>query len=417
MGTPLVFLVAYRQLFSRAHSGFLRTVSVLSVCGLGIGVAALLVLDSFMTGFRGSIMDALSRINPPIIVTAPGSSGLQNSDLEYVSRLAGRTAGLGHTCPMLENTAIASGRGGEVAGIMVRGVDWEDMARTTLLDELVGESYSRGLIIGEPLAERMGVAAGDTLRLASAENALLSGMGSAIVDTIIHARIGSVVDMGIDDYNTGMVVMDIETARALFRSGVEATSVGVAVAGSEADPVREAVKMDAALRDGYVDSRHGRFLSAQAFIQRHENLFRALGLEHLAMTVVLALITVVALLNLSSALAMIALEHRRDLGVMRAMGASPGFLARTSLLQGGLIGTMGASGGVAFSVLLIYLANNVFQIRLESSIYWVSALPGRFQPEVAGLIAACTVLACLLAALFPALTSLSVSPSEAVRYE
>lgn len=414
---PLVLQVAYRQLFSRAHSGFLRTVSVLSVCGLAIGVAALLVMDSFMTGFRGSIMDALSRINPSIVVTAPGSNGLVESDLAYLRHLAGQAPRLGRVCPMLENTAMASGRGGEVAGVMVRGVDWDDMARVTLLDELVGESYTHGLIMGGPLAERLGVAGGDTLRLASTENAMLSGMGSAVVDTIISVRVGSVVDMGIEDYNTGLVVIDLSTAKALFSSELEATSAGVAVVGTDADPVSEAARLDAALRDGYVNSRHQRFLSAQAFVQRHRNLFRALGLEHLAMTVVLALITVVALLNLSSALAMIALEHRRDLGVMRAMGASPGFVARTSLLQGGLIGTMGSLAGIAFSLLLIFLANNVFQIRLESSIYWISVLPGRFQPEVAGLIAVCTVLACLLAALFPAMTSLSVSPSEAVRYE
>jgi len=155
----------------------------------------------------------------------------------------------------------------------------------------------------------------------------------------------------------------------------------------------------------------------QAFISTHRNLFAALGLEKTGMTIVLALISVVAMLNLLSALNMIAIEHRRDNGVLRSMGASPGMIISTGLMQGGIIGLCGALAGGIFAVLVITLINSFFPIRLESSVYWIDVLPGKVQPLLIMSIGFATIAACFIVSLFPALYAIKVPPSEAVRYE
>jgi len=135
------------------------------------------------------------------------------------------------------------------------------------------------------------------------------------------------------------------------------------------------------------------------------------------MTIVLGLITVVALLNLSSALSMIAMEHLRDLGVLRAMGASPGTILGMALSQGFLLGILGCMAGAAFAVAVQYSVNTVIPIRLEGSVYWIESLPASLQPGQAAAVLLLTLSACLAASLFPAVKALGVPPAECIRNE
>jgi len=174
--------------------------------------------------------------------------------------------------------------------------------------------------------------------------------------------------------------------------------------------------MSSYLRESYIAGDCD-YMVCTAFISAHGNLFAALGLEKTAMTIVLALISFVALLNLLSALNMIAIEHRRDTGVLRSMGASPRMIVAAGLMQGGIIGATGALAGSMFALVVVFTINNYFPIRLESSVYWIDILPGKVQPLlIIGIITA-TISACFAASLFPAFNAIRVSPSKAVRYE
>lgn len=415
MRLRLLLGIASRQLASRSHSGVVRLVSALSVAGIAIGVASMLLLQGFMNGFQRSISGFLTAANPPLLVSCPSDGILTPGDIAVITEAARGIDGVTTISAAVEKAAVASGRGGSVAGVIVRGVDWQSEFAVTGLHRLLG-SVPDGAVVGRLLAARLSISEGDTIRLASTESATLSAAGRALVDTIIAVRVASVCDFGLEEYNSGLVAVHRATAEALFGCPGLYTYAGLGLEPG-VDPVAAASRLGEVLREEYVESRTERFMLCEAFISRHANLFRAFGLERLGMTIVLGMITVVALLNLSSALSMIALEHRRDFGVLRAMGAPPGTLVGIALSQGAFLGLAGSGAGALFAAAIHSIVNTVLPIRLESSVYWIDTLPSRIDPVQSAAVIAGVVAACLLASVFPALRALSVPPAECVRHE
>jgi lipoprotein-releasing system permease protein len=408
--------IAWRQILSRSNSGFVRTVSLLSVAGIAIGVAALIILNSFMDGFSDNIMRQLSSINAPMEIRIPGGYVFGREELLQAEETAAGYQAVTGTSPVLEKTVVIAGNSGDVAGVRMRGIDWSvepELVSGERLSEIRVEG--RGAVLGNILAERLGVDQGDTVRLASTDVTQFSSMGRLLVDTIVAVRVGAVTDFGIEEYNSSLLLTDLDTAVLLFREPIAATTVSVGLADG-ADPVLTAADLTEDFRQSFI-SGYGEYMVCDSFISSHKNLFAALGLEKTGMTIVLALIGVVALLNLLSALTMIAIEHRRDIGVLRSMGAKPSMILMTGLFQGGIIGFGGAAMGSAFAIASITVINSLFPIRLESSVYWVDTLSGEMQPLVIAGIGIMTVFACFVASLFPAIRAVAVNPSEAVRYE
>ncbi len=416
MKLSLIIRIAWRQIFNGSNSGFVRTVSSLSIVGIAIGVAALIILNSFMDGFSESILKQLSSIHPPMEVRIPGGYSLEPDDIHFVENLAAMSESITSVSPVLEKTVVAAGNSGDVAGVRIRGVDW-DIEPSLVSGERMSDLgiCGQGTVMGIALAERLGISRGDTIRLASTDATQFSAMGRLLVDTIVSVSVSAVTDFGIDEYNTSIIITDLTTASLLFRDPIRATSLSVGLT-EEADPVSEAESISTILRESYI-AGECEYMVCSAFISAHQNLFAALGLEKMGMAIVLALISVVAMLNLLSALNMIAIEHRRDTGVLRSMGASPGTIVSAGLMQGGIIGLSGALLGSIFAVLVTIMINSFFPIRLDSSVYWIDVLPGKVQPLLILGIGFATITACFIASLFPALRAIKVSPSEAVRYE
>lgn len=407
--------VAARQLWSRSHSGVVRMVSALSVAGIAIGAAALVLLDSFMNGFQGSIADCLSLSNPPVLVTSPAGGVLSDADLALLDDLSGGLEGLSGVSPFVEKPVVAAGNGGNVTGVVMRAVDpslESGVSRVALGMPSDGPSA----VLGTVLARRLSVQEGDSIRVASTEGVEMTATGRALVDTILSLRVEAVRDFGLSEYNSDLMVTNLGVASVLFPGRPEYTGAGIGV-DEGGDPAALAEELSSILKEEYVGARHDRYLVAESFMSRHANLFRAFGLERFAMTVVLALITVVALLNLSSALSMIALEHRRDLGVLRAMGAGPSDLVRSALLQGLLLGGAGCVLGGILSGLIILASGRLFRIGLEGSVYWVDTLTARVDPAHIAAVMAFIMASCLAASIVPAAGAVSIPPGECVRHE
>ncbi len=398
MKQKLIWALARRHVWSDANSTVVRIVSILSVAGVAIGVAALVILQAFMGGFTEAIASGLSTMNPPLHIYAPGGGNLNDFDLGVVQEIAEDIPGITRVEGILEKAAVVSGAAGTVSGAIVRGTNEAE------------------LIIGIDLARELDIGAGDEIRIASTAGAEISGMGRVLVDTIATLVVDSVGDFGIEEYNNSLVILPLHISRNIFRAQGELSSLGGYVERGF-DPVVLSSMLDSALNEEYVGGGWPVYMSCIPYLAFHGNLFKALGLERIAMTIVLALITVVALLNLSSALTMIALEHRRDVGVMRAMGLAPSGVFSISIIRGFLLGGSGALVGLAFSWISIFVVNRYFPIRLDGTVYWIDVLPGVFPVGTALVVTLATVLVCLIVSLFPAFSALYRSPSEALRYE
>ena len=393
-----LWALARRHVWSDSNSTVVRMVSALSIAGVAIGVAALVILQAFMGGFTEAIAAGLTAINPPLHIYVPGGGHMDDFDLGVVQSIASGIPGITGVEGMLEKPAVVSGAPGTVSGAMVRGCS------------------SVGLTIGMDLARELNVTAGDEIRIASTAGVEVSGMGRVLVDTIVVLVVDSVGDFGIEEYNSSLVLLPLGTARDIFRAQGELTSLGADVS-TGTDPVMASELLNSALYEDYVGGGWPVYMSCIPYLAFHGNLFKALGLERIAMTIVLALITVVALLNLSSALTMIAMEHRRDIGVLRAMGLSPSGVFRISILRGLLLGGTGGAAGLLFSWISILAVNRYFPIKLDGTVYWIDVLPGVFPVATALTVTLFTILVCLAVSVFPAVSALSRSPSEALRYE
>ena len=398
MREKLLWALARRHVWSNANSTVVRMVSILSIAGIAIGVAALVILQAFMGGFTRSIAQGLTSMNPPLHIYVPGGGYMDDFDLGVVQSIASEIPGIAGVEGVLEKPAVVSGAAGTVSGAMVRG------------------GSNDGLTIGTDLARELDVKAGDEIRVASTAGVEVSGMGRVLVDTIVTLTVDSVGDFGIEEYNSSLVLLPLGTARDIFKAHGELTSLG-AYLETGVDPVEAAGMLDSALNEEYTGGGWPVYMSCIPYLAFHGNLFKALGLERTAMTLILALITVVALLNLSSALTMIAMEHRRDIGVLRAMGLAPSGVFRISVLRGFLLGGSGAFAGLIFSWVSIFAVNRYFPIKLDGTVYWIDSLPGVFSLTTALFVTFSTILVCFVVSLFPAFSALSHSPSEALRYE
>ncbi len=400
MSRKLLWSLAFRQVWSNANSPVVRIVSLLSVAGIAIGVAALVILQAFMGGFTSAIAQGLSAVNPPLYVYAPGGEAMNDFDLGIVQEIADSIPGITGVTGILEKSAVVSGGQGTVSGAVVRGVG----------------GGSDKVIIGDELARILDSEVGGEIRIASSAGLEISGAGRVLVDTIAAFTVDSIADFGIAEYNKSLVIIPLAWARSVFRAGSDLTAAGASLAPGY-DPVAAAELLDSVLYEEFVQGGWPVYMSCIPFLSFHGNLFRALGLERTAMTIVLALITVVALLNLSSALAMIAMEHRRDTGVLRAIGFPDSGVFRVSVLRGLILGGTGAVSGLLVSIASVFLVNRLFPIKLDGSVYWVDTLPGVFPAASAALVTMVTVAVCVMVSMFPAASSLSFSPSEALRYE
>ncbi len=228
MKQKLLWALARRHVWSNANSTVVRMVSILSMAGIAIGVTSLIILQAFMGGFTEAITTGLTKMNPPLHIYVPGGTYMDDFDLGVVQSIADEIPQISVIQGILEKPAVVSGAPGTVSGAMVRGVTGTE------------------LIIGKDIARELGVTAGDEIRIASTAGVEISGMGRVLVDTIATLIIDSVGDFGIEEYNSSLIVVPLNTARGIFRAPDQLTSLGGYVNTGE-DPVEAAELLNSAL--------------------------------------------------------------------------------------------------------------------------------------------------------------------------
>lgn len=396
------------------RNGFVSFISALSLIGIALGVAALIVVLSVMNGFQRDVRDRMLSVLSHIeIIAAPGPlvdwPSLIQRSLQHPEVVA--------AAPFVAGQAMLT-HGDQVRGVLVRGIDpvresqVSDLAGQVsegALDALIPGSF--GVVLGQGLARQLGVAVGDRLTLIAPQGTVTP---AGVVPRVRQFKVVAVFASGHFEYDSGLVLMHWSDAGALFRVA------GVSGVRLKTRDIHQAPRIASEL-----EARLDPSLYARDWSRENRNWFAAVQIEKRMMFMILTLIVAVAAFNLVSMLVMTVTDKRGDIAILRTLGAAPRSIMAIFVTQGAMVGLMGTVVGVALGTLLALYVGDVVALferalnvqLLPPGIYFISYLPSEVRvSEVASIGVMSSVLA-LLATLYPSLRAARVQPAEALRYE
>jgi lipoprotein-releasing system permease protein len=414
--SPYELAVGLRYTRARKGSGrnaFISFIALMSMAGIALGVAALIVVLSVMNGFQQELRNRILSVASHIEVR--GIPAL--ADWETVARLALENPRVKAAAPYVLGQAMLSA--GDVnRGVIVRGIDpsREDtvadvgshMRRGSLADLKPG---GFGIVLGSEVARALGVLVGDTV-VAITPQGTVTPAGT--LPRIKSFRVVGIFEIGMYEFDSGLALIDLADAQKLYRvdgvSGVRLKLDDLFAAPTVARELAQTMRTDAELRD---------------WTQSHANFFRAVQIEKRVMFIILTLIVAVAAFNIVSAQVMLVTDKQADIAILRTLGASPASILTIFVIQGALIGVIGTMIGVAGGVALALNVETVVPAIertlgvtfLDKSIYYISDLPSDLQRADVVTVAVIALVLALVATLYPSWRAARVNPAEALRYE
>lgn len=419
--------VALRYLFARRKQAFIYVISAMSVLGVAIGVAALVVVLGVYNGFTTDIRDKILGANAHIIVSGPlgaltappsgpGSSPEDGaSGITGVLRRIDATPGVVGSTPFLYAEGMLSSPSG-VKGVVLRGIDPHTAPSVlSMLDDLTSgsvdkltpstESAPPGVLVGKELAQRLGLAVGSRVNLLSPSGQKTT---AGFQPRIRPFRVAGVFRTGMFEYDSSLGFISLAAARDLLGlpadqiSGIEVTVKDV----YKADTVAAALQKEL-----------GPLASVRTWMDMNANLFAALKLEKIGMFILLAMVVLIGSFSIVTTLVMLVMEKTHDIAILMSMGATKGMIRRIFMLQGTIIGVVGTLLGYVLGIGLALLLQRYQFIKLPPGVYTLDHLPILLEWGDIAIIGLSAMLLCFLATIYPARQASSLEPAEALRFE
>jgi lipoprotein-releasing system permease protein len=412
---PYELSVALRYLRARSRNGFISFISLLSMLGIGIAVAVLIVVLSVFNGFEAELQTRVLGMASDATIT--GFDG-PLEDWRVLRERSLEQADIVAAAPFVEGQALASA-GEALAGVAVRGIDpslergvsnIEPMLVAGTLAALEEGRYN--ILIGAALAEALDVALGDRIVLWLAQG-FVTPVG--IAPRQRSFTVSGIFDAGMYEYDRGLVFIDMQTAATLFGTRGRANGLRFAVADIyNAGQIATQLARD--LGGGFYVSD---------WMRQNGNSFRSIQLTKGIFFVILSLVIAVAAFNIVSTLVMVVRDKRGDIAILRSIGAAPRSILAVFAGQGTLIGLLGIAFGVVLGLSVVAVLEPAvqaieswFQIDLLSAeAYFISDLPTQARLVEVAQIALLTLIITVAATLYPAFSAARQLPAEALRYE
>jgi len=404
------WMVALRYLRSPHRPAVLRLVTLLSIVGVGAGVATLVIALAMNTGFRQALRDRLLGVTAHVNLKPVGTDGIRNYT-DLIARLE-KVPGVRSIAPAIYNTVLLSS-GGSARGVVLKGIDPEMESRSDeALRKIVSGSANfapdadgiQPLLVGKILADELKVGAGDYVTLTSPQGTLTP---FGLLPKSRRFRICGIFDSGFYDYDANWGFVTLSSAQGLADIGDVVSLLEVRVTRLD-DAARIANALKEAAGAGYTTT---------TWIEENRALFRALSLEKLVTALFIGLITFVAGLNILVVLTMTVADKARDIAVLVAMGARRAQIRRIFVFQGFVVGAIGTLSGLIGGYGLSWIANAWRLIPLNPEVYAIPYVPFRSSAFDAIWIAAASLAICSLATLVPARAASRIFPVEILRFE
>jgi lipoprotein-releasing system permease protein len=414
--TPYELAVGLRYTRARRGSGrnsFISFIAFVSMAGIALGVAALIVVLSVMNGFQEELRNRILSVASHIEVR--GLPVLKDDGAVATAALA--NPHVRAAAPYVLGQAMLSA--GDVnRGALLRGIDparedtVADIGRHMRAGSLAALRPGEwGIVLGGDLARALGVRMGDPVVVITPQGTLTP---AGTLPRVKSFHVVGIFEVGMFEFDSGLALVDIDDARKLYRldgvSGVRLKIDDLFTAPAVARELAAAMPESAEVRD---------------WTRSHANFFRAVQIEKRMMFIILTLIVAVAAFNIVSAQVMTVTDKQADIAILRTLGAAPGSIMAIFIVQGALIGLIGTVIGVVGGILLavnidvvVPAIERVLNIQfLDKSVYYISDLPSDLQRGDVLTIASLAFVLALAATLYPAWRAARVNPAEALRYE
>ena len=398
------WMVASRHLRSRRKHAFVSLITVISILGVMVGVAALITVISVMTGFSSYMQDRILGTTSHILITGVG--GIEDAQ-DVVSRVVDLDGVLA-AAPYVMGQSLLKVEG-DVTGVVVRGIDpVQEAGVTDLANNMSRGSLEDldddGIVIGVELARQRGLRIGDQLTLVSPSE-ISSPFG--MVPLMERFAVKGVFDTGMYEYDTGLVLVTTSAAQTFFDLGEAVT--GVAVKTDDVYMTHEIAER--------IQGELGYSFWVRDWREMNQNLFSALKLEKITMFIILVLIIVVAAFNIIGTLILVVMEKGREIAILKAMGATRKNISRIFMLEGLIIGLSGTAMGLILGLGLCYILANYQFVELPASVYYVTTLPVKVQLLDVAAICLAAMVVSFTATVYPARRASLLNPVEILRYE
>ena len=403
--------------FTRAErrNHFISFISLTSMLGIALGVAALIVVLSVMNGFQKEVRARILGVAAHVQIT-----GLDNQlgDWQTVAKEAAGHPQVAAAAPFVNGQGMLT-FGAQVRGVLVRGIapQFEEKVADIGSHMVAGrlEALAPGqfnIVLGSELARALGAAVGDKLTLIVPQG-LVTPAG--ILPRLKQFTVAGIFEVGMFEYDSGLALIELDDAQKLYGTGDRVS--GVRLKLHDLFQSREVTRdLIARLRaDVYVSD----------WTRSHANYFRAVQIEKRMMSIILSLIVAVAAFNIVSTLVMAVTDKQSDIAILRTLGASPGGIMQIFMVQGALIGVIGTligvAGGIALALnidVVVPWLEQLLNVKfLSREVYYITDLPSDPQRGDVVAIALVSLALSFLATIYPSWRASRVNPAEALRYE
>jgi len=418
---PYELFVGWRYTRAKRKNHFISFISLTSMIGIALGVAALIVVLSVMNGFQKELRTRILGVASHLEVT--GASN-QLADWQSVSTFTAKLPNVQASAPYISAQAMLSYDQG-VQGAIVRGVipsaedqvaDLGKHMKAGRLDDLRAGEF--GIVLGVDLALSLGAKIGDKVVLMAPQGQFTP---TGVVPRLKQFTLVGLFQIGMYEYDAGLALIHIEDAAKLYRMGQNVSGVRLKL-----DDLFDAPVVSANISDQLNSqlNQSGSYYVSD-WTRQHANFFRAVQMEKRVMFIILTLIVAVAAFNIVSTLVMAVTDKRADIAIMRTFGASPSSIMKIFIVQGALIGIIGTALGALFGILIalnidtiIPFIEGLFNVQfLAKDVYYISDLPSDLIWSDVVTIVTVSFILSLLATLYPSFKASRINPAEALRYE
>lgn len=421
------FFVSLRYLRAKRKQVFVSVITFISVAGIFLGVAALIIVLAVMNGFETDLRNKILGINSHIVLMEYDGAMKQ---YPQVIKIIENMPGIVAATPFIYSQAMVKS-GNNASGVVLRGLAVESAFQVITLGKMKegkmdyllpdkrpaanidpGMANLPGIIVGKEMAKNLGIFLYQPISIVSPAG-MATPMG--MVPRMKRFLVVGIFDSGFYEYDSTLAFLSLKDCQEFLNMGERVTGVEIRVKDIyKADTIAKAV-----------ERKLGFPYWARHWMDMNKNLFAALRLEKRVMFIILSLIVLVAAFNIITTLIMVVMEKNKDIAILKSMGATAGSIMKIFILQGVIIGTvgtlLGAAGGIAIALNLSRISvfvENLLGIKiLPGDVYYLNELPSRVNYGDVSIIIAGSLLLCFLSTIYPSWRASKLDPAEALRYE